>query len=81
MKTWTSGVISPPFLTSALDGGELSASQPGRFTPGEWAPDTHWIRARVSPKAGSWEKSRESNTGNLARRYADWAIPALTYKG
>jgi len=26
------------FLTSALDGGELSASRPGRFTP-----DIHWI--------------------------------------
>jgi hypothetical protein len=32
------------FLTSALDGGEFSASRPGRFTPGERAPGTHWIR-------------------------------------
>jgi hypothetical protein len=30
-----SGGISPPFLTSALDGGEWSASRPCRFTPGE----------------------------------------------
>jgi hypothetical protein len=29
------GRIVPPFLTSALDGGEWSASRPGRFTPGE----------------------------------------------
>jgi hypothetical protein len=28
-----SGVLAPPFLTTALDGGELSASRPGRFTP------------------------------------------------
>jgi hypothetical protein len=30
-------------LTSALDGGELSTSRPGRFTPRERAPGTHWI--------------------------------------
>jgi hypothetical protein len=28
-----SGVIAAPFLTPALDGGEWSASRPGRFTP------------------------------------------------
>jgi hypothetical protein len=31
------------FLTSALVGGEWSASRPGRFTPGERAPGTHCI--------------------------------------
>jgi hypothetical protein len=32
-------------LTSALEGGEWSASQPGRFTPRESAPGTHpcWV--------------------------------------
>jgi hypothetical protein len=30
-------------LTSALDGGEWSASRPGRFTPREGAPVTRWI--------------------------------------
>jgi hypothetical protein len=30
-------------LISALDGGEWSASRPGRFTPRERAPGTHWI--------------------------------------
>jgi hypothetical protein len=30
-------------LTSALDGGERSASSPGRFTSRETAPGTHWI--------------------------------------
>jgi hypothetical protein len=33
-----SGSIAPPFLTSALDKGELSASRLGCFTPGEIAP-------------------------------------------
>jgi len=27
----------------ALDGGEWSASRPGRFTPKERAPENHWI--------------------------------------
>jgi hypothetical protein len=39
------------FLTSALVGGEWSASRPGRFTSGEIAPGTHWI--------GGWLGSRE----------------------
>jgi hypothetical protein len=38
-----SGGIVPPFLTSALDGGEWSASPPSRFTPGQRAPGTHWM--------------------------------------
>jgi hypothetical protein len=33
----------PRFLTSALDGGEWSASRLCHFTPGERAPGTHWI--------------------------------------
>jgi hypothetical protein len=40
------------FLTSALAGGEWSASRPGRFTPGERAPGTHWIGGWVAPRAG-----------------------------
>jgi len=37
-------------LTSALDGGEWSASLPGRFAPRERAPHTHWIGGYVSPR-------------------------------
>jgi hypothetical protein len=40
------------FLTSALVGGEWSASSPGRFTPGERAPATHWVGGWVGPRAG-----------------------------
>jgi hypothetical protein len=39
------------FLTSALAGGEWSASRPGRFNPGERAPSTHWIGGWVGPSA------------------------------
>jgi hypothetical protein len=38
------------FLTSALDGGEWSASRPGRFTLRERAAGTDWI--------GDWVGSR-----------------------
>jgi len=34
-------------LTSALDGGEWSASRPGRFNHMERAPGIHWIRGWV----------------------------------
>jgi hypothetical protein len=39
-------------LTSALDGGEWSASYPGRYTPEERASGTHWIGGWVGPRAG-----------------------------
>jgi hypothetical protein len=40
------------FLASALTGGEWSDSSPGRFTPGERALSTHWIRDWVDRRAG-----------------------------
>jgi hypothetical protein len=39
------------FLTSALGGGEWSASRPCRFTAGERAPGAHWIEVWVGPTA------------------------------
>jgi hypothetical protein len=39
-------------LTSALGGGEWSDSRPGRFTPRERPPGTHWIGSWVNPRAG-----------------------------
>jgi hypothetical protein len=40
------------FLTSALAGGQWSASGPCRFTPDEKAPGTHWIGGWVDSRAG-----------------------------
>jgi hypothetical protein len=37
-------------LTSALAGGEWSASLPGHFTPREITPGTHWTGGWVSPR-------------------------------
>jgi hypothetical protein len=53
MKTyWGVIVQTHVFLTSALAVGELSASRPGRFTPGETAPGTHLIGVWMDPRAG-----------------------------
>jgi hypothetical protein len=49
-------------LTSALDGGEWSASRPGRFTPRERAPGTHWIR--------DWVGGFEARTSRIRIRIA-----------
>jgi hypothetical protein len=72
------GGIAPPFLASALDGGEWSASRPGRFNFKEVVPGTHWIRGWVGPRGGldALEKRkilhcRKSNPGRPARRYTD----------
>jgi hypothetical protein len=54
---WWSGDIAPQFLTSALDGGEQSASHLGCFTPRERAPGSHWIEDWVGPIVGRPEKN------------------------
>jgi hypothetical protein len=63
-------------LTSAL-GGECSASRPGRFTPEERPPGTHWTGGSMGPRAGLDAEAkiirkifcpfRESNPGRPAR--------------
>jgi hypothetical protein len=76
------GGTAPPFLTSALDGGEWSASCSRRFTSGEIPPGTHWIRGCVGPRAGldAVEKNlalagnRTPAIQHVARRYNDRAI-------
>jgi hypothetical protein len=44
---WGSGVISPPFVNSALGGADWLASGPGSFTI-----DTYWIGVLVVPRIG-----------------------------
>jgi hypothetical protein len=71
-----SGGIAPPFLISALDGGEWSDSSPGRFTPGKRASGTQLIGGWVGPRAGPDAVKnrkvsftcRESNSGCLGDR-------------
>jgi hypothetical protein len=77
-------------LTSALDGVEWSTSRPGRFTPRERAPGTHWIGGWVGPRAGLDavvkrkipSPRRESNpttpiVQSVAQCYTDLTITAL----
>jgi hypothetical protein len=53
MKTYGGvDVLIRVFLTSAIVGGEWSASHPCRYIPGERAPGTHWIGGWVGPRAG-----------------------------
>jgi len=60
-------------LTSALDGGEWSASHPSHFTAREIVLSTHWMGGWVGRRAGLNMVSKrkipgphlESNTGNL----------------
>jgi hypothetical protein len=78
-------------LTSAQDGGEWSASSPGRFTPKERAPGTHCMGGWMGPRAvlNAVVKRKipslrqESNpitpiVQPVAQRYTDWAITAPT---
>jgi hypothetical protein len=79
-------------LTSAVAGGEWSASRPCRFTPREKAPGTHWIGGWVDPRAGldNMEKRkflpyRNSNSDlsvvqPVGSRYTDCATPKITSK-
>jgi hypothetical protein len=77
-------------LTSALDGGEWSASRPGRFTLREKAPGTHCIGGWVGPRTGLKavvkrkipSPRRESNPRTpivqpVAQQYTDWTITVL----
>jgi hypothetical protein len=76
-------------LTWALDGGEWSASQSGRFIPRERAPGTHWIGGWVGPRAvlDSVVKRKIPSTHRelnprtpiiqpVDQSYTDWAIMA-----
>jgi hypothetical protein len=66
--------------TSALDGGEWSASRPGRFTPRERVSGVHWIGGWMGPiavldavvKIKIPSPRRESNSRTpIAQRYTD----------
>jgi len=46
-------------MTSALNGGEWSTSLPGRFTPRERVPATHWIGGWA--ERNKWDKERCRN--------------------
>jgi hypothetical protein len=63
---WGSGGIASPFLTSALDGGKLSASRHCRFSPWERGSGIYWVGGWVDPGAGldDVEKRNLAPAGN-----------------
>jgi hypothetical protein len=74
------------FSTSELDGGEWSASRPGRaFTRGDGTPGTHWTGGWVGTRTGLDTEARgkilcprrEPNTGRPARSQT-LLLPELT---
>jgi hypothetical protein len=77
-------------FTTALDGGEWSASHHGRFTPRETAPGNHWTGDWVGPRTvldavvkRKISSPRQESTPRtpivqpVAQLYTDWAITAL----
>jgi hypothetical protein len=62
MKTYGgSGGIAPPFLASALDGGEWSALRLDRFIPGKRAPpvlNVQWAGWAPEPVWTLWSKEK-----------------------
>jgi hypothetical protein len=56
------------FLTSSLVGGEWSTSRPGRFTPGERAPGTHWRGGWVDLRAGLDDLEKRKSPPGLELR-------------
>jgi hypothetical protein len=90
MKTYEEvDVQTHIFLTSALVGGEWSASRSGRFTPGERVPGTPQIGGLVGPRTDLDNVERrkscpyqDSNSDlsavqPTASRYTDCTIAAL----
>jgi hypothetical protein len=75
-------------LTSALAGGEWSASRPGRFTPGERAPGIHWMGRWVGPRAGLGDVEKRKfftlpglELGPLGRPARSQSLYRLRYPG
>jgi hypothetical protein len=91
MKTYGGVTVQiQVFLTSALVGGEWSASRPGRFTPGKIAQCTHWIGGWMGLRAGLDDVQKildligtrnfdPSAVQPVTSHYIDCAIPAPTH--
>jgi hypothetical protein len=78
---WGVEILLHAFLTSALDGGEWSASRPGHFNPRERTPGTHWIGDWVGPSAGLDAVMRRKFSAPIGTRTPDHpaSSPALYY--
>jgi hypothetical protein len=69
-------------MTAALDGGEWSASRPGRFTSGEKVRGTHCIGGWVGPTAGmDMEKRNFLSLPGTEPRLSSPSLYRLSYPG
>jgi hypothetical protein len=78
------------FLTSALDGGEWSASRPGRaLPPGKdppvpieqedgWAPEPVWTQ-RLEEKSSASVGDRTPVVQSVVNHHTDWATSAVEH--
>jgi hypothetical protein len=75
-----SGCIDPHFLDlGTIVGGERSASRPGRYTPGERVPGTHWVGGWVDPRTGlDMEKGKFLTLSGLEHRPLGRAVAIAT---
>jgi hypothetical protein len=70
------------FLITALDGGEWSASRPGRTLPpvpivqeAGWTPEPVWMQ-RLEEKSSASVGDRTLVVQSVVRNYTDWATLA-----
>jgi hypothetical protein len=85
---WEEVYSSCSFLTLALDGGEWSASRPGRaLPPGKgppvpivqeagWTPESVWTQ-RLEEKSSACVGEPTPVVQSVVRHYTAWATPAL----
>jgi len=80
---WRVEVRLQSFLSSAFDGGECSASSPGRLTLGERNPSTPWMWGWVSRTGCLGNETYPGRKSCFAQNYSiqhtDWAIPDFNY--
>jgi len=83
MKTYWGGGIAPRILNLGARWRWVVSFTPGRFTPGERAPGTHWIGRWVGPESvwTLWQREKFSspaqNRTAVAQRYTDWATHSI----
>jgi hypothetical protein len=77
---------SDSFLALALDGGEWSASRPGRALPpvpivqaAGWAPEPVWTQ-RLEEKSSASVGDRTPIVQSVVRHYTDWATWSDVYQ-
>jgi hypothetical protein len=67
-KLWRSESRSSRIPNPALNGGEWSASRPGRFTAGKRVSDSYWIGRWVRPRTGLHEVTKREITDPAKNR-------------